>query len=446
MGKGFVRPPLAGARSLDDVTDGARVSKTLRVLPLGGLGEIGKNMTVVEYDGRIVVVDVGLRFPTPEMVGIDLVLPDFTYLRERKDAIEAIVITHGHEDHLGALPWILRELGEDSVPVVYGGQLTIAMARSKLDEHKLRQTPLEVLPPGDVAEAGPFDIELVHMTHSIPDASGVALTTELGTILISGDYKFDQTPVDGKPADVSRLAELGRDGLLLLCGDSTNADRPGWAPSETIAGPRLLEVFSRCEGRIVVTSFASNIHRVQQVVDAAAALGRKVALVGRSMRKNVNIGRQLGHIDVPDGVLVQAREIGQFPDHKLVIISTGSRASRCRALRAWPNGTIPRWWSEGDTVVFSPPRSRQRAGGQRDDRPPVPDRLRRRHHRDAEIHASGHGYPGGDQADAQPDPAAVRHAVHGDFKRSCSTQPARRGGRRCPGPHLPRRERTSARD
>ena len=203
------------------------VSGTLRVLPLGGVGEIGKNMTVVEYDGSIVVVDCGLRFPTAEMMGIDLVLPDFTYLREHVADIQAIVITHGHEDHVGALPWVLRDLGETSVPVIYGGQLTVAMARSKLDEHRLREANLEVLPTGQKVQAGPFEIELVHLTHSIPDMVGVILRCELGTVLFTGDYKFDQTPVGGAPADVSRLAELGRDGLLLLCGDSTNADRPG---------------------------------------------------------------------------------------------------------------------------------------------------------------------------------------------------------------------------
>ena len=395
------------------------MSSTLRVLPLGGLGEIGKNMTVVEYDGRIVLIDAGVRFPTADMMGIDLVLPDFAYLRERADDIEAIVVTHGHEDHLGALPWVLRELGEASVPVVYGGQLTVAMARSKLDEHKLRETPLEVLPTGDVAEAGPFDIELVHMTHSIPDASGVALTTDLGTILVTGDYKFDQTPVDGKPADVSRLAELGRDGLLLLCGDSTNADRDGWSPSETVVGPRLEEVFSRCDGRIVVTSFASNIHRVQQVVDAAAALGRKVALVGRSMRKNVNIGRQLGHIKVPDGLLVQAREIDQFPDEKLVIISTGSQGEPLSALRRMAYRDHPQVeLRKGDTVVFSatPIPGNERA---------VNETIDRLYHigcdvittRDAQIHASGHGYE--EEIKLMLNLTRPRYVMpfHGDYKR-----------------------------
>jgi ribonuclease J len=364
----------------------------LRVLPLGGLGEIGKNMTVVEYDGAIVVVDTGLRFPTAEQVGIDLVLPDFTYLRDRAEDIEGIVITHGHEDHLGALPWILRELGTD-IPV-FGGPLTMAMARSKLDEHRLKDTDLNDVKPGETLELGPFDIELIHLTHSIPDMMAVALTTDVGTMLITGDYKFDQTPVDGKPADVSRLAELGREGLLLLCGDSTNADRPGFSPSESIAGPNLEALFGRCEGRIVVTCFASNIHRVQQVVDAAAAHGRKVVLVGRSMRKNINIGKMLGHIDVPDGMFVQPREAQSFPDHKLVIVSTGSQGEPLSALRRMAHRDHPQVeLHKGDTVVFAatPIPGNERA---------VNETIDRLYHigcdvitaRDAPIHASGHGY------------------------------------------------------
>src|SRR5438309_1173779 len=209
-------------------------------------------MTVLEYDGRIVVVDTGLRFPTAEMLGIDLVLPDFTYLRERATEIEGIVITHGHEDHLGALPWILRELAPLHVPPIYGRRLTVAMARSKLDEHRLRDVPLIDLEPPTRVQLGPFVLEVVHMTHSIPDSCAVALTTELGTVLLTGDYKFDQTPVDGPPADVSRLAELGREGVLLLCGDSTNADRPGFSPSERGVGPHLQEAFMRAPGRVIV--------------------------------------------------------------------------------------------------------------------------------------------------------------------------------------------------
>src|SRR5947209_8993598 len=195
------------------------VTDALRVLPLGGLGEIGKNMTVVEYGGRIVIVDTGLRFPTTDMLGIDLVLPDFSYLRGRVQDIEAIVVTHGHEDHVGALPWVLREWGEE-IPV-YGGRLTVAMARSKLDEHRLRDVELDDLPPGEELELGPFRLELVHMTHSIPDSCAVVVGTDLGRIVITGDYKFDQTPVDGWPADVSRLAELGGEEGLLLFGDAT---------------------------------------------------------------------------------------------------------------------------------------------------------------------------------------------------------------------------------
>jgi ribonuclease J len=392
---------------------------SLRVLPLGGLGEIGKNMTVVEEDGRIVVVDVGLRFPTPEMIGIDLVLPDFTYLRERAQDIEAIVITHGHEDHLGALPWVLRELGDRHMPPIYGGALTIAMARSKLDEHKLRDVELNDAAPGETFELGPFSMELVHMTHSIPDASAVALGTEQGTVLITGDYKFDQTPVDGNPADVSRLAELGREGVLLLCGDSTNVDRPGFSPSESGVGPHLEEVFARCEGRIVVTSFASNIHRVQQVVDAAAALDRKVALVGRSMRKNVGIGRQLGHIEVPTGMLVGPREIEDFPDERMVILSTGSQGEPLSALRRMAYRDHRQVeLRQGDTVVFSatPIPGNERA---------VNETIDRLYHigcevitpREAPVHASGHGYA--EEVKLMLNLVKPRYVMpfHGDFKR-----------------------------
>ncbi len=368
------------------------MSSPLRVLPLGGLGEIGKNMAVVEYEGRLVVVDTGLRFPTTDMLGIDLVLPDFTYLRERAADIEAIVITHGHEDHLGALPWVLREL--DHEPPVYGGRLTVAMARSKLDEHRLRDAPLQDLAPGEELTLGPFVLELVHMTHSIPDSCAVVLGTDLGRVVVTGDYKFDQTPVDGEPADVSRLAELGREGVLILYGDSTNADRPGFSPSESGVGHHLEEVFARVPGRIVVTSFASNIHRVQQVIDAASALDRKVALVGRSMRKNVNIGRSLGHIDFPEGTLIQPAEVEDWPDEKVVVVSTGSQGEPLSALRRMAhNDHRLIKLHRGDTVVFSatPIPGNERAVGE------TIDRL---YHigcdvitpQDAPIHASGHGY------------------------------------------------------
>jgi ribonuclease J len=367
-------------------------SGVLRVLPLGGLGEIGKNMTVVEHGGRIVVIDCGVRFPTSEMHGIDLVLPDFSYLLERRDRIEAIVITHGHEDHLGGLPWVLRELG-DAVPVVYGRRLTVAMARSKLDEHKLR-TPVKQLEPGQRAKAGPFGLELVHVTHSIPDAAAVALTTPLGTVLFTGDYRFDQTPVDGRPTDVNRLSRFGGEGLLLLCGDSTNADRSGFAVSESEVGPHLHRVFSACTGRIVVTSFASNIHRVQQVVDAAERLGRRVALLGRSMVKNVGVGRELGHIRMRKGTLVEPRELDSVPDRELVIITTGSQGEPLAALRrmAYREHRQVRLHA-GDTVVFS---ANSIPGNER----AVNDTIDRLFqigcdvvtNHDAPIHTSGHGH------------------------------------------------------
>jgi ribonuclease J len=366
----------------------------LRVLPLGGLGEIGKNMTVVEYDGRIVVVDTGLMFPTAEMLGIDLVLPDFAYLRENRDRIEAIVLTHGHEDHVGALPWILRELMNGELPPIYGRPLTIAMSRSKIEEHRLKDIPLETLEPGEKVDAGPFELELIHVSHSIPDSCAVALTCDLGTTLVTGDYKFDQTPVDGPPTDTARLAELGRDGLLLLCGDSTNADRNGTAPSEASVGPVLEEMFARAEGRVVLTSFASNLHRLQQAIDAAVTLDRRVAVVGRSMRKNLNIARQLGHAHVPEGVLVSPKEIDSFPDEDLVILTTGSQGEPLSALRRMSHGEHPQVeLHSGDTIIFSatPIPGNERAVNE------TVDRLYQIGAtvitaRDAPVHASGHGW------------------------------------------------------
>jgi ribonuclease J len=392
-------------------------SKKLRVLPLGGLGEIGKNMTVIEYDGRIVVVDTGLMFPTAEMHGIDLVLPDFSYLRDRADDIEAIVLTHGHEDHVGALPYVLREIGEP--PVIYGGLLTIGMVRSKLDEHKLSDAPLQELPAGEKVQRGPFGLELVHLAHSIPDMRGVLITTEVGSMLMTGDYKFDQTPVDGRPADIPRLAEIGREGLLLLCGDSTNADRPGVAPSESSVGPALLQQFSRCKGRIIVTSFASNIHRVQQVIDAAVALDRKVALVGRSMRKNFNIASNLGMAKAPNGLFIQPREIENFPDEKVVVISTGSQGEPLSALRRMANNDHRDvQLHSGDTVVFSatPVPGNERA---------VNETIDRIYEigatvitaKDAPIHASGHGWQ--EEIKLMLNLTKPRYVmpVHGDHKR-----------------------------
>ena len=362
-----------------------------RILPLGGLGEIGKNMAVVEREGRIVVVDTGLMFPSAEMLGIDLVLPDFSYLRDRADDIEAIVLTHGHEDHVGALPYVLREVGIP--PAIYGGPLTIGLVRSKLEEHKIRDAPLESIDAGERIAAGPFELETIHLAHSIPDARGVALHTDDGAILVTGDYRFDQTPVDGLPADVARLAALGSEGVLCLCGDSTNADRPGVVLSEASVGPALLDLFSRCEGRIIVTCFASNVHRVQQVIDAAARLDRRVALVGRSMRKNFNIAANLGIAEAPSGLLISPKEIEDFPDRKVIAISTGSQGEPLSALRrmAFHDHRDIELHS-GDTVIFS---ATPIPGNERSVNETI-DRIyeigaRVVTPKDAPIHVSGHG-------------------------------------------------------
>ena len=389
----------------------------MRILPLGGLGEIGKNMTVIEYGGRIVVVDAGLMFPTAEMLGIDLVLPDFDYLRDRAEDIEAIVLTHGHEDHVGALPYVLREIGMP--PKIYSGPLTIGLVRSKLEEHKLRDAPLTVLELGKRQPAGPFEIEMIHMSHSIPDARAVVLHTPLGAVVVTGDYRFDQTPIDGHPADIARLAELGSEGVLCLCGDSTNADRPGVVASEATVGPALLNEFSRCEGRIIVTCFASNVHRVQQVIDAAVQLDRRVALVGRSMRKNFNIASNLGIANAPSGLFISPKEIEDFPDQKVIAISTGSQGEPLSALRRMAfNDHRDIELHSGDTVIFS---ATPIPGNERSVNETV-DRIYEIGARvitaaDAPIHVSGHGSR--EELKLMLNLTRPRHVFpfHGDHKR-----------------------------
>ncbi len=376
-------------------------------------------MTVFEYEDRIVVVDTGLMFPTSEMLGIDLVLPNFEYLRERADDIEAIVLTHGHEDHIGALPYVVRELFDGEAPPVFTGPLTAAMAESKLEEHKLDYVDINAIEDGEVFEAGPFDVELLHVSHSIPDSNAVVLTCDLGTSIVTGDYKFDQTPVDGRPADLGRLAELGADGVLLLCGDSTNADRPGIAPSESSIGPHLKDAFAQCEGRIIVTSFASNIHRVQQVIDAAIANERKISLIGRSMRRNFAIGRKLGHIFATEDLLINPKDIEDYPDEKVVVICTGSQGEPLSALTRMAHHNHKQIaLHDGDTVFFSasPVPGNERA---------VNETVDRLYHigttvvtaQDAPIHASGHGYA--DELKLMMNLVKPRYMVpvHGDYKR-----------------------------
>ncbi len=324
-----------------------------RIVPLGGLGEVGKNMTVYEAEEAVVVVDAGLAFPRDEHLGVDLVLPDFSYLRERQQLVRAVVLTHGHEDHVGALPYLLREV---RVPLVLGTRLTLALVKSKLDEHGLlRAAELRELMPGDEPlELGPFRVELVRMAHSIPDAAAVVLETPGGRVVHTGDYKLDHTPVDGQRTDVGRLAELGSLGVDLLLGDSTNAERPGFTESERVVGEAFRQIFPRRSGRILVSSFASNVHRMQQAADVALDCGRKVALVGRSMRKNANIARSLGYMDVPDDAILRPHELAGLPRAQQLILCTGSQGEPMSALTRIAYNDHPAVRVErGDTVIIS---------------------------------------------------------------------------------------------
>src|SRR5881275_2694271 len=304
---------------------------TCRIVALGGLGEVGKNMTVYECQGEIVVVDAGLAFPRDEHLGVDLVLPDFSYLRDRADSIQAVVLTHGHEDHVGSLPYLMREV---PIPEVWATRLTLGLIKSKLDEHGLlRAAELrEVHPDDPPRELGPFRISFVRMAHSIPDSAAVALETPAGRIVHTGDYKLDHTPIDGLKTDVGRLAQIGNEGVDLVLGDSTNAERPGMTPSERVVGEAFRQIMPLRQGRILVSSFASNVHRMQQAVDVAVSAGRKVCVVGRSMRKNVNIARNLGYMDVPDGVILRPPELAELPLDEQLILCTGSQGEPLSAL------------------------------------------------------------------------------------------------------------------
>src|SRR6478609_4976666 len=329
------------------------MADSCRIIALGGLGEVGKNMTVYECDGSIVVVDAGLAFPQDEHLGVDLVLPDVSYLRENAAKIKAVILTHGHEDHVGSLPYLMREV---PIPEVWATRLTLGLIKSKLDEHGLlRAAELrEVHPDDPPRELGPFRISLVRMAHSIPDAAAIVIETPAGRVVHTGDYKLDHTPVDGLKTDVGKLAELGNLGVDLLLGDSTNAERPGFTQSERIVGEAFRQIFPLREGRILVASFASNVHRMQQAVDVAVDLGRKVCIVGRSMRKNTNIARNLGYMDVPEGVLVRPPELEEIPPREQLILCTGSQGEPLSALTRIAYNDHPAIHVErGDTVIIS---------------------------------------------------------------------------------------------
>ncbi|MGH3052985.1 MAG: ribonuclease J [Gaiellaceae bacterium] len=323
-----------------------------RFIPLGGLGEVGKNMMVVESEGGIVVVDAGLSFPRDEHLGVDLVLPDFEYLRERRDRIRAVVLTHGHEDHVGALPFLLREVG---VPEVWATRLTLGLVQSKLDEHGLRNTELiEIDPEGEPAQVGPYRAEFVRMAHSIPDCVAVVFETPGGRVVLTGDYKIDHTPVDGFRTDLGRLAELGNRGVDLLLGDSTNAERPGVTESERTVGEVFRQIIPQRDGRVLIASFASNVHRMQQAIDVALEDGRRVCVIGRSLRKNINIARNLGYIDVPEDILVKPENLAELRPRETMILCTGSQGEPMSALtRIAYNDHRHVSIVEGDTVIIS---------------------------------------------------------------------------------------------
>jgi ribonuclease J len=325
---------------------------SLRIIPLGGLGEVGKNMTVYESGSEVIVVDAGLAFPRDEHLGVDLVLPEMTYLAERPGGVRAVVLTHGHEDHVGALPYLLRVA---NVKEIWASRLTLGLIKSKLDEHGLmRAAELREAEVGEPFDLGPFRIEFVRMAHSIPDSAALAIEAEGKLVLHTGDYKLDHTPIDGQKTDVGRLAELGNRGVDLLLGDSTNAERPGVTPSERVVGEAFRQIFPLRTGRILVSSFASNVHRMQQAIDVAVDLGRSVAIVGRSMRKNANIARNLGFMDVADGVLMKPEELRDLPPGKQLILCTGSQGEPMSAMTRIAYNDHPAVSVErGDTVVIS---------------------------------------------------------------------------------------------
>ncbi|WP_295658026.1 ribonuclease J [uncultured Nocardioides sp.] len=323
----------------------------LRVIPLGGLGEIGRNMTVFEYDGRLLVVDCGVLFPEDHHPGVDLILPDFDPIRDRLDDVEALVLTHGHEDHIGATPYLLRERGD--IPLV-GSQLTLALLDSKLREHRLKETVHHTVEAGDRMSLGPFDLEFVAVNHSIPDALAVAIRTGAGLVLHTGDFKMDQLPLDGRITDLRAFARLGEEGVDLFLTDSTNAEVPGFTTAEKDIGPVLDRVFQKSEQRIIVACFASHVHRVQQALDAAVAHDRKVAYVGRSMVRNMQVAKELGYLTVPAGVLVDAKELADLPPERQVLISTGSQGEPLSALsRIAQRSHSFVHLEEGDTVVLA---------------------------------------------------------------------------------------------
>ncbi|WP_322409414.1 ribonuclease J [Microbacterium invictum] len=322
---------------------------TLRVTPLGGLGEVGRNMTVFEFDGKLLVVDCGVLFPEEHQPGVDLILPDFEPIRQRLDDIVGVVLTHGHEDHIGAVPYLLRLKAD--IPLI-GSSLTLALVEAKLKEHRIKPYSLTVA-EGRREKVGPFDLEFVAVNHSIPDALAVAIRTPAGTVLATGDFKMDQLPLDGRLTDLRAFARLGEEGVDLFLVDSTNADVPGFTPLERSIGPVLDQVIARAPRRVIVASFSSHVHRVQQVLDAAAAHGRRVALLGRSMLRNMTIASDLGYLHVPEGVLIDYKKARDLPDDRIVYMSTGSQGEPMAVLSRMANLDHEIEPGPGDTVILA---------------------------------------------------------------------------------------------
>lgn len=321
------------------------------MIALGGLNEIGKNMYVYEYGGELIVVDAGLAFPDDEMLGVDLVIPDISYLIKNKKRVRGIILTHGHEDHIGSLPYVLREV---NVPV-YATKLTAGIVSNKLEEHNLlSKTKIKIVAAGDTVRLGNFRVEFIHVNHSIADAVALAITTPLGTVIHTGDYKLDTTPIQGKMMDIARLGALGNAGVLALFGESTNVEHPGYTLSERKVGMTFDSLFKDCRSRIIVTTFASNVHRVQQIINSAAKYGRKVAISGRSMENIMGVAQNLGYLDIPDNVLIDINTLNRHPKHKICIITTGSQGETMSALyRIAFNGHKKIEIMPGDRVIIS---------------------------------------------------------------------------------------------
>ena len=322
----------------------------VKIIPLGGMNEIGKNLTVFECKNEIVIIDVGMTFPEDEMLGIDVVIPDFTYLEQNKHRVKGILLTHGHEDHIGALPYLLKKI---NVPI-FGSRMTLGLVENKLKEHGLADVELNRVHAGDTIDIGPFKAEFINVNHSIPDAFAIALHTPAGVIIHTGDFKIDYTPIIGEPMDFARLAELGKKGVTLLMADSTNAIREGYTQSEVTVGQALEAQFMQAEGRIIVASFASNVHRVQQIINAAFRFNRKVAFSGRSMLNVSGVAIELGYLKIPQGTLIELRDIGKYPNEEVCVISTGSQGEPMSALsRLAANMHRNMSLMPGDTVMLS---------------------------------------------------------------------------------------------